>query len=149
MSNTLENIFNQADVKFCKGLQALGNADKSRIEPLNTSHLDGSADIDSSLKKKYPESSRWDYAVAYDGTVYFIEVHPPNEIKEVVKKLHWLKGWLAGFNDLDALKSNICPFTLITTKPIKRNPQTQKMLRDAKNRENLVVKENCWKSFPQ
>ncbi len=149
MSNTLENIFNQADVKFCKGLQALSNADKSRIEPISPSHLDGSANIDACLKKKYPESSRWDYAVAYEGTVYFIEVHPPNEIKEVVKKLHWLKSWLEGYVDLNNLKSTTCPFTLITTKPIKRNPQTQKMLRDAKNRESLTIKENHWKAFPK
>lgn len=149
MNKTIENIFQQSGLSFCKGLQALDNADKAKIEPQNTSHLDGSANIDACLKKQYPESSRWDYAVAYNGTVYFIEIHPPNEIKEVVKKLHWLKNWLDGYVDLNRLKSTTCPFTLITTKPIKRNPQTQKMLRDAKNRENLTIKENYWKTFPK
>jgi hypothetical protein len=149
MNKTIENIFQQFGLSFCKGLQALDNADKAKIEPQNTSHLDGSANIDACLKKQYPESSRWDYAVAYNGAVYFIEVHPPNEIKEVVKKLHWLKDWLSGNKNLDILKSTTYPFTLITTKPIKHNPQTQKMLRDAKNRESLSVKENCWKAFPK
>lgn len=147
--NNIADIFTQSGLTFCKGLQALDNADKSKIEPQNTKLLDGSANIDSCLKKQYPESNRWDYAVAYAGTVYFIEVHPPNEIKEVVKKLNWLKEWLNHHHDLERLQSTEYPFTLITTQSIKKNPQTQKMLRDAKNRENLTIKENYWRGFPK
>lgn len=148
MKSNFETILAQAGVKFEKGLQALENADKKRIEPKNPSLIDGSANIDECLKKSFPESNRWDYAIMYNGEAFFIEVHPPNEIKEVIKKLHWLKAWLDKNINLSNLKSPICPFTLITTKAIKKNPQTQKMIRDAQNRENLFIKENYWKHFP-
>lgn len=148
MKSNVENILAQAGVKCVKGLQALENADKKRIEPKKPSLIDGSANIDECQKKSYPESNCWVYAIVYNGETFFIEVYPPNEIKEVIKKFHWLKAWLDKNINLSNLKSHICPFTLITTKAIKKNPQTQKMIRDAQNRENLFIKENYWKHFP-
>lgn len=78
-----------------KGLSALG-ANSTKVKPEDTRLVDGSLDIDSCVEKLYPESPRWDYAVSYNGKVYFIEVHPAmtNEVDTVLKKLGWLKQWL-------------------------------------------------------
>lgn len=81
--------------KSTKGLSALGSNSK-KIVTKNSKLLDGSLDIDSSVKKLYPEDSRWDYAVSYDKKIYFVEVHPAMtcEVDTVLKKLQWLKRWL-------------------------------------------------------
>jgi hypothetical protein len=77
------------------GLQALG-ANSNKIVAANTRKLDGSVDIDTCTKEKYPEENRWDYAIGYDGNVYFVEVHPASaaEVRVVLQKLQWLKAWL-------------------------------------------------------
>jgi len=77
------------------GLQALG-ANSNKIDPANTRKLDGSVDIDTCTEEKYPEKNRWDYAIGYDGKVYFVEVHPAStsEVRAVLQKLQWLKAWL-------------------------------------------------------
>ena len=86
-----------SDIKdgYCSGLQALGhNADLvSVVEPRN---LEGSVDIDLCTKSLYPEEARWDYAVAYDSKVYYIEIHPANtsDVNQVIKKADWLRQWL-------------------------------------------------------
>lgn len=58
--------------------------------------LQGSLDIDTCTSRIYPNDHRWDYAFAYKGEVFFIEVHSANtgETSTVIKKLKWLKGWL-------------------------------------------------------
>ncbi len=58
--------------------------------------LDGSLNIDEETKMLYPNESRWDYAVGYDGKVYYVEVHPANtsNVEEVIKKKLWLDKWL-------------------------------------------------------
>ena len=77
------------------GLSALGS-DSGKVSPDDPRKVDGSLDIDESVKALYPEASRWDYAVSYDGKVHFIEVHPAatSEVNTVLKKLDWLKAWL-------------------------------------------------------
>lgn len=80
---------------FKNGLQALG-ANSELVIPNKTRYLEGSVDIDLCTKYIYPKESRWDYALAYSGEVYFIEVHPAisSEVKNVIDKLLWLKSWL-------------------------------------------------------
>lgn len=58
--------------------------------------LDGSLNIDEETNMLYPNESRWDYAVGYDGKVYYVEVHPANtsNVEEVMKKKLWLDKWL-------------------------------------------------------
>ena len=70
------------------GLRALGS-NSSKVQPTDTSKCEGSVDIDSAVKSTYPNDSRWDYAVGYNGKTYFIEVHSAktDEVKSVLKKL--------------------------------------------------------------
>ena len=44
----------------------------------------------------YPEDSRWDYAIGYDGKTYFIEIHSAetSQVTPVLKKFVWLKDFL-------------------------------------------------------
>lgn len=81
--------------KYQKGLAALGNY-STKIEIENSQLIDGSLDIDKTVKQLYPEDARWDYAVSYNGKVYFIEVHPAMtcEVTKILEKLAWLKQWL-------------------------------------------------------
>ena len=80
---------------FKTGLIALG-AYSSKVSVSDTHLLEGSIDIDTCTTAKYPNSNRWDYAFAFKGEVFFIEVHSANssEVKTVLKKLQWLKDWL-------------------------------------------------------
>ncbi len=81
---------------FRPGLSALG-AHSSDVKAKDTSRLDGSVDIDSAVRKVRPGEARWDYAVGYAEDAYFVEVHPANtkNVDEMVKKVTWLKNWLA------------------------------------------------------
>ena len=92
-----QKVQNTQEIKNCyqRGLQALREKDKDKIEAQNTRKLNGSVNIDDCLKSKYPNASRWDYAIGYNNQIYFVEVHPaiPREIKELAKKLNWLKNW--------------------------------------------------------
>ncbi len=97
-------VLGTADLKgaWRAGLQALRPADKQHVKAENPSRLTGSVDVDATLKKKYANDPRWDYAIGHqlknrkDEIVYWVEVHPASdgEIKVVVAKLHWLKDWL-------------------------------------------------------
>lgn len=81
---------------YCKGLQALKNADRSKVSCSDTSKLDGSLDIDTNVKSLYPNSERWDYAISYSGKTCYCEVHPAetSEVTKMIGKLAWLKQWL-------------------------------------------------------
>lgn len=89
---------------FQTGLKAMG-AHATKIEVENTRLLCGSINIDECLKLKYPQSNRWDYAICYNKSVYFIEVHSGHtgEVNTMLKKLQWLKDWLS--SDAQVLKS--------------------------------------------
>lgn len=80
---------------FKPGLTALGNY-SSKVTVADTTRLEGSIDIDTCTTAKYPNDNRWDYAFAYKGEAFFIEVHSANtsEVSTVIKKLQWLKNWL-------------------------------------------------------
>lgn len=114
---------------FRIGLTALG-AHSSKISVSNTHHLQGSLDIDTFTTSRYPNSNRWDYAFAYKGEAFFIEVHSANssEVRTVLRKLQWLKDWLnqhaPEINKLKAKK--LPPFYWIQSKGFaipKTSPQ--------------------------
>jgi hypothetical protein len=80
---------------FRVGLTALGSY-SSKVVVSETTHLQGSVDIDTFTTAKYPNSNRWDYAFAYKGEAFFVEVHSANsgQVRTVLRKLQWLKDWL-------------------------------------------------------
>lgn len=90
-------VKNTPDVNSClrRGLRALG-ANSAKINMRNTSLCGGSVNIDSCLSNLYPQGNRWDYCFAYNGEVFFVEVHSAitSEVSTVIKKLNWLKSWL-------------------------------------------------------
>lgn len=57
---------------------------------------DGSVDIDSLTAREYHDANRWDYAIGYNGKVFFAEIHPAytSEVLRVIQKMKWLKVWL-------------------------------------------------------
>ena len=57
---------------YQKGLQAVPKVDKGKVHLTDTTKCGGSLFIDQGL---YPRGNRWDYAVDYDGEVYFFETH--------------------------------------------------------------------------
>jgi len=80
----------------CKtGLGAVKRSDREKYRFNNTREINCSIDIDSCLKDVFPEASRWDYLICYKDRAFFVEIHPANNgenIKEVLKKLDWLKS---------------------------------------------------------
>lgn len=85
------------EIRACyqTGLKAL-SGDSDKVKCQETRNLDGSVNLDDCVKSKYPNAARWDYIVSYNDQNYFIEVHPAStgEVKEIIKKLTWLKRWL-------------------------------------------------------
>lgn len=80
---------------FKKGLKALGS-NSTKVDPNDPKKCEGSVDIDTAVKSIYPNASRWDYAVGYNGKTYFIEVHSAktDEVNCFLNKLQWLKDFL-------------------------------------------------------
>lgn len=114
---------------FRTGLTALG-VHSSKVSVSDTSLLEGSVDIDNCTTAAYPNSNRWDYAFAYKGEVFFIEVHSANtrEVRAVLKKLAWLKDWLhQKASEINKLKAKTqLPFYWIQSKGFaipKTSPQ--------------------------
>ena len=115
MSNTKASTLKEAvdgtpDVggNHKNGLSALRGSDRGLIVVPDTRKISGSLDIDGATERLYPKESRWDYAVEYDGEVFFIEVHPASttEIKALIKNYDWLKNWLkTKAPRIDALKA--------------------------------------------
>lgn len=81
---------------YRSGIQALKRSDRGVFDVADTRLLDGSVDIDTAVKEKYPNDNRWDYAIGYSGKVCYVEVHPAytSEVSVVENKLKWLKTWL-------------------------------------------------------
>lgn len=76
------------------GLQALGSY-SVKVKPTDTKKCEGSVDIDAAVKSVYPEESRWDYAIGYDGKTYFVEIHSAetSQVTPVLNKYTWLKDF--------------------------------------------------------
>lgn len=91
-------IENTPDVAngYCTGLGAIKRCDLSAISLSDSASIDGSLDIDGQTISIYPEEPRWDYAIGYNGRVYYVEVHPANtsDIDDMIKKKEWLLNWL-------------------------------------------------------
>ena len=80
---------------YREGVGAFGKyADKIKVP--DQGKIDGSLDIDAATEKRYPDATRWDYALCYDGEVFYIEVHSAitSEVSRMIRKLQWLKTWL-------------------------------------------------------
>jgi len=77
------------------GLIALGQY-SNKVSVRDTRLLGGSVDIDACTAAKYPDANRWDYALAHNQKIYFVEIHPAitSEVSTMLKKLRWLKNWL-------------------------------------------------------
>jgi len=111
------NVFQQAvskapEIQNCyqHGLQALERQHRRLIQVSDLQQLQGSVDIDGCLSKQklYTQEHRWDYALGYQDTVHFIEVHSAqtSEVTTVLDKLKWLKDWLnAQAPELNRLQS--------------------------------------------
>lgn len=80
---------------YREGIEAFGEY-KAKIKVPDSKKIDGSLDIDAMTAKLYPDSNRWDYAICYDGEVFYIEVHSAttSEVSKMIQKLQWLKSWL-------------------------------------------------------
>lgn len=100
------------DVKDCyqKGKQAILKKERNKVELTDPLKCSGSLFIDKCLvdQKIDTGKNRWDYAIDYNGEVYFFEVHSAktDEVSKVLKKLQWLKDWLrTSAPEIDALKA--------------------------------------------
>lgn len=97
-SNFQTAVENTPEVRFAyqSGLQALKRNETGKIKSSDTTRIDGSLDIDGTVSSIYPNDNRWDYAIGYDGSVYYVEIHPAytGEVDTVLGKLRWLKSWL-------------------------------------------------------
>jgi hypothetical protein len=82
----------------CLGKQAILKKERNKVELTDPQRCGGSLFIDKCLldQNKYPEANRWDYAIDYNGEVYFFEVHTAStsQVRSVINKLVWLKNWL-------------------------------------------------------
>ncbi len=83
---------------FIDGKQAIKREDRDKVELTDPRKCGGSLFIDKCLFDQglYPQASRWDYAIDYNGEAYFFEVHPAitGQVVTVISKLHWLRNWL-------------------------------------------------------
>ena len=97
---------------FKNGIGAVKSSDKAKISVPDSRKLTGSLNIDDSTKILYPNESRWDYAIEYNGETFFIEIHPgeTSEVAVVINKLNWLKKWLKEkAPSIDAIKATSKP----------------------------------------
>lgn len=77
------------------GLLALEAADRPSVKPDDPRAIEGSVNLDEDLRALHPHAPRWDYAVGYAGSTWFIEVHPASgdaNVNEVVAKAKWLRA---------------------------------------------------------
>ena len=122
------------DIKDCynKGLTALGS-NSGKVRPHNTRRVNGSVNLDDCVSGKYPDASRWDYIIGYNGAAYFLEVHPAStsNVGEMIKKLNWLKVWLRReAAEINAIKASDKPFRWVASKGVgivKDSPQALRL----------------------
>ena len=83
---------------YCPGKSGILKKERNKVELKDSQKCGGSLYIDQCLSDQglYPNDNRWDYAIDYDGKVYFFEFHPAktSEVSTVLRKLDWLKYWL-------------------------------------------------------
>ena len=112
------------------GLQALGS-NSSKVEVTSTRSLTGSVDIDTCLKRIYPNAPRWDYVFGYKDRVYYVEVHQgkTSEVESVIAKFNWVRQWCAATN-LEDLKDRSTYHWVSTkgTDTIRKRSRHRRML---------------------
>lgn len=81
---------------YSQGLRALKAVDRERVRLSNPRLCHGSGDIDTRLAAALPNAARWDYVVAHDNQLHFVEVHPAHtsEVSQIKNKKDWLTEWL-------------------------------------------------------
>jgi hypothetical protein len=101
------------DVQNCyqEGKLAILRKERNKVDLTNPGKCGGSLFIDQCLEnqKMYADESRWDYAIDYNGEVFFFEVHTAStsEVTTVLRKLQWLKDWLnQKAPEINILRSN-------------------------------------------
>lgn len=117
---------------FRYGKQAIKNSDRGKIEVADNKKFQGSLDIDTQVKKLYPQAPRWDYAVSYADTLYFVEVHPAetSEVDKVVSKVRWLREWLCEkATEIDKLPKASHPYIWIPSGRYAILPNSKEMRR--------------------
>ncbi len=98
-------------LQLCKGLQAISTGEGKGLISC-AKNLKGSVNIDLDCKAADPNGCRWDYLVGVGNkgskvVAHYIEVHSANtkNIKEVRKKLEWLKQYLQNQSKLKSLEA--------------------------------------------
>lgn len=100
------------------GLQALDGNNSKSILVNETRDLDGSVNLDNCTLRKYQNANRWDYIIGYKNEAFFVEVHPASsgEVKEIVKKVKWLKKWLkTKASQINSIKAKQQPFRWVAS----------------------------------
>ena len=91
------------DDAWRRGVRALANAHRSRVECADPRRLTGSIALDAALagEADHANKPRWDYGLGYRPRrgaerAVWVEVHPAAtaNVGEVIDKLHWLRTWL-------------------------------------------------------
>lgn len=89
------------EIKDCyqSGLKAIPGSQRKQIVADETRLIYGSVDLDTCSKIQNSDqfTQRWDFLLAYNDSVYAIEIHPANSganIDEVMGKARWLIQWL-------------------------------------------------------
>lgn len=90
---------------FQNGIGALKKADRQAVKEPDTKLLGGSVALDEAARNEFPLANRWDYAIEYDGDLFFIEIHPAftSEIDCVISKVRFVNKWVSD-NYPDILK---------------------------------------------
>ena len=75
------------------GLGAIKGSERKFIKVPLPALIGCSVQLDAAAESKFPEANRWDYAIEYDGRIFFLEVHPAStsEIECVIKKVDFVK----------------------------------------------------------
>lgn len=139
------------DKHFEKGLGAVKGEYRNRITAEEPRFFNGSLDIDKAKSKTEPTANRWDYAIEYNGEVFFVEVHPGStrDVSIILKKLKWLKQWLKNeAKAIDVLKTKrATPYFWIHTGGCKilQGSSTCKQL--AQSGIRIIPVLNCDKLF--
>ncbi len=79
-----------AQIPCLSGLQALERRDRVRIRCRNSRVLEGSINLDASLRPVCPNVARWDYGIGLaegDVRIIWVEVHPAetSEVSAILK----------------------------------------------------------------
>lgn len=139
------------DEHFKKGLGAVKGEYRERITAKEPRLFNGSLDIDKAKSKAEPTANRWDYAIEYNGEVFFVEVHPgsTSDVSIILKKLEWLKQWLKnGAKAIDMLKTKrATPYFWIHTGACRILKQSSKGKQLAQRGIIITHDLNCDKLF--